>query len=117
MAGTIGADQESLERLFRIVEDDENIDAVAQEISATFMSRRWANHPEQMQEFIQRLAAHRERSRKPFLTIMHPGHTEMEVAQQRPRFQEAGLAVLPSFDRAARALRPVTHYPRVPPPR
>ncbi|MHB8577110.1 MAG: hypothetical protein ACYDCQ_17495, partial [Dehalococcoidia bacterium] len=105
-------EQENLNRLFRILEDDENVDAVAQEISATFMSRRWASHPEQMEAFVERLQAHRDHSSKPFLAIMHPGHSEIEVANQRPRFQSAGIAVLPSFDRAARALRSVIEYHR-----
>ena len=95
-----------------VVTHDANVDAVAMEISATFMVRRWASHPEQLDEFVGRLAAHRERSAKPFLAIMHPGHAEVEVANQRPRFQEAGLAVLPSFDRAAHALRTVIDYHR-----
>ena len=110
MGGTIGGDQENLDRLFRILDADPNIDAIAMEISATFMSRRWANHPEQLEEFIQRLARHRDASTKPFLTIMHPGHAEIEVANQRPRLQAAGLPVLPSFDRAAKALRLCVDY-------
>ena len=112
MAGTIGGDQSNLDRLFRILDDDENVDAVAMEISPTFMSRRWANHPEQLDEFIARLKAHKERSSKPFLTIMPPGHSEAEVAVQRPKFQQAGLPVIPSFERAARALRRVLDYHR-----
>lgn len=112
MGGTIGGDQANLDRLFRIMDEDENIDAVAQEISATFMARRWATHPEQLDAFINRLAVYRERSPKPFLTVLHPGHLEAEVAQLRPRFQQTGLAVLPSFDRAARALRLATDYHR-----
>jgi len=112
MAGTIGGDRENLNRLFRILDEDPNIDAIAMEISATFMSRRWANNPEQFEEFIGRLAAPKERSSKPFLAIMHPGHSEIEVAKQRPRFQDAGIPVIPSFDRAARALRRVIDYHR-----
>jgi acyl-CoA synthetase (NDP forming) len=112
MGGTIGGDQENLDRLFRILDADANVDAIAMEISATFMSRRWANHPDQMDAFIQRLAGHRDRSAKPFVAIMHPGHSEVEVAAQRPRFQKAGLPVLPSFDRAARAMRLCLDYHR-----
>ncbi|HLZ70210.1 MAG TPA: CoA-binding protein [Dehalococcoidia bacterium] len=112
MAGTIGGDQKNLDRLFRILDAEPNIDAIAMEISATFMSRRWANHPEQLDEFIDRLAAHKERSAKPYVTIMHPGHSELEVAQQRPRFQQAGLPVLPSFERAARAMSLCAEYHR-----
>lgn len=112
MAGTIGGEQENLDRLFRILDAEPNIDAIAMEISATFMSRRWANHPEQLEEFIGRLAAHKERSPKPYVTIMHPGHSEIEVAQQRPRLQQAGLPVLPSFERAARAMALCAEYHR-----
>jgi len=112
MGGTISGDQANLDRLFRILDEDDQIDAVAMEISATFMSRRWSNHPEQLDEFIGRLAAHRDRSAKPLLTVMHPGHSEIEVATQRPRFQQAALPVLPSFERAAKALRLAADYHR-----
>ncbi len=112
MAGTIGGEQANLDRLFRILDDDATVDAVAMEISATFMARRWANQPELLDAFIARLAAHKERSTKPFLTIMHPGHSEIEVAAQRPKFQQAGIPVLASFERAATALRRVADYRR-----
>lgn len=112
MGGTIGGDQANLDRLFRIMDEDENVDAVAMEISATFMARRWSTHPEQLDAFIDRLARHNQSSPKPFLTVLHPGHLEAEVAQVRPRFQQAGLAVLPSFARAARATRLVMDYHR-----
>jgi acyl-CoA synthetase (NDP forming) len=112
MAGTTGSDPANLDRLFRIMDEDANIDAVAMEISATFMARRWTTHPDQLDHFIEQLAAHRERSAKPFLTVLHPIHLEAEVAALRPRFQQAGIAVLPGFDRAARAMRRALDYHR-----
>ena len=112
MGGTIGSEPANLERLLRIMDADANIDAIAMEISATFMARRWTAHPEQLDAFVARLAAHCERSSKPFLAVLHPVHLESEIAAARRRFQESGIAVLPSFERAARALRRAVDYQR-----
>ena len=41
MAGTIMQDPQALDRLLDLMDEDPNIDAVAMEISATFMAARW----------------------------------------------------------------------------
>jgi acyl-CoA synthetase (NDP forming) len=112
MAGTTGSDPANLDRIFRIMEEDANIDALAMEISATFMARRWQTHPEQLDHFIEQLVGQNQRSSKPFLAVLHPLHLEAEIAGVRPRFEEAGIAVLPSFERAARAMRRAIDYHR-----
>jgi acyl-CoA synthetase (NDP forming) len=112
MGGTIGGDQENLSRMLRILDEDDAVDAMVMEVSPSFMGRRWANDPEALQAFLNRLTAHRDRSAKPLLTVMPPGHAEKLVADQHPRLQEVGLPVLPSFERAARALRQAAAYHR-----
>lgn len=112
MAGTVNQRPEHLDRIFAIVDADPHIDAIVMELSALFMARRWLQHPEQFTDLVHRLERHRERSAKPFLTILHPGHLEAEVASLRPQIQEHGIPVLPSFERAARALARVTAYER-----
>jgi len=77
------------------------------------MARRWAQHPEQLDDLLDRIRRHQERSAKPFVATLHPNHLEAEIAVQRPKIQERGIAVLPSFDRAARAMARVAEYYRV----
>lgn len=113
MAGTINQEPEHLGRIFDIIDADQNVDAIAMEMSALFMARRWAQHPEQLDDLLNRIDQFRERSAKPFTAILHPGHIEAEVAALRPKIQERGLAVLPSFDRAARAMARLAAYERV----
>ena len=112
MAGTVNQQPEYLDRLFDILDADPHVDAIAMEMSALFMARRWQQHPEQFDDLLGRIQRHRDRSAKPFVAILHPGHLEAEVAALRPRIQERGIAVLPSFDRAARAMARSTAYHR-----
>lgn len=104
MAGTIMQDPQALDRLLDLMDEDPNIDAVAMEISATFMAARWEKKPAEMDRLIDSLQRFRERSAKPFVTAMHPSYVEAAALTARDRLQAAGLAVYPSFERAAVAL-------------
>jgi hypothetical protein len=75
------------------------------ELASGFMARRWQADPSSLDSLLDLLVAHRERSEKPFLTILHPGHVEEITAQARAKVVERGLPVFHSFERAARALR------------
>jgi acyl-CoA synthetase (NDP forming) len=114
IGGTIGwgGSRANLERMLDIVNEDENIDAVALEMGSGFMVRRWQANPQALDDALDALAAYQERSPKPFLTIMHPGHLEGPVAELREKVAARGIAVFPSFERAARALRRVLDYHR-----
>ena len=117
MAGTInqagqGGDESNLERLLRIVDADPNVDAVAMEMSVMFGARRWERDADSFAQFLDTITTFRDRSAKPFLLIMHPAHMEAEAVRIRGRLQERGLPVIPSFERAALALRRVTDYHR-----
>ena len=114
IGGTIGwgGSIANLERMLNILDEDENIDAVALEAGSGFMVRRWQVDPQALEATLDALAAFQERSPKPFLTIMHPGHLDGVVAELRETVTARGIAVFPSFERAARALRRIVEYHR-----
>lgn len=115
MGGTIGfgGQPEHLERLLQILDDDEHVDAIAMELASGFMARRWQADPASLDALLDLLVAHQERSVKPFVTILHPGHMEEVAAQARSHVVERGLPVFPSFERAASALRRTIDYWRL----
>jgi acetate---CoA ligase (ADP-forming) len=110
--GTIGMGfaPGSLQKLLDILEEDENVDAIAMEVGASFIARRLRENPAILDQMVQTLASHRERSAKPFLAIAHPGHVEEVMADIRSRLIERGIATFGSFDAAATALRRATDY-------
>ena len=113
MGGTIGGPQgANLDRLFDILERDPNIDGVVMDIAALFLARQFIQNPERLEEFAGRLVRHRDRSTKPFLTVLNPGHLEAEILPVRHALQERGFAVLPTFERAAAALARASAYHR-----
>ena len=105
MAGTVQGKVEVLERILAILEADETVDAMAMEQSAMFGARQWKEQPERFDALLDALAAHAERSAKPFLMVMHPAHEEAYVAELRLRFAERRIPLFPSFERAAAAAR------------
>ncbi len=112
MGGTIGfgGAPQQLERLLQILDEDEHVDAIAMELASGFMARRWQADPSSLDSMLDLLVAHQERSTKPFLTILHPGHLEDVTFQARSRVAERGLAVFHSFERAACAFARAAAY-------
>jgi acyl-CoA synthetase (NDP forming) len=112
MGGTIGfgGAPQQLERLLQILEDDGNIDAIAMELASGFMARRWQANPSSLDALLDLLVAHKDRSAKPFLTILHPGHVEDVTFHARSRVLERGLPAFHSFERAAVALERSVRY-------
>ena len=107
MAGTISQDPKNLDKILDIIDADDNIDALAVELSATFMARRWAKKPEEFERLLDSIASFRERSEKPLVTILHPAHVEAEALEARLKLQEREIAVFQSFERAAAAMAKV----------
>ena len=68
-----------------------------------FGARQWKDNPERIDDLIDTLAGHIERSVKPFLMVMHPAHEEAFVAEIRLKFAERRIPVFASFERAAAA--------------
>jgi acyl-CoA synthetase (NDP forming) len=103
--GTIGMGfaAGNLEKLFEILEEDENVDAIAMEVGATFIARRMKENPAILDNFVGMLVKQKERSKKPFLAIAHPGHVEDVMAEMRSKLLAGGVATFTSFGAAARA--------------
>jgi len=112
MGGTIGfgGQSDALERLLQILDADEHVDAIAMELASGFMARRWQADPGSLDTMLDTLLAHQERSAKPFLTILHPGHLEDVTFKARARVAERGIAAFHSFERAAVALSRAVGY-------
>src|SRR5438477_397468 len=114
MGGTIGfgGSAETLAKLCDILDADANVDAIAMEMASGFLARRWAADPASLDQLLDVLVAHRDRSSKPFVAMLQSGHVEEIAIQARKRVQERGLPVFASFERAARALRRSVEYQR-----
>jgi acyl-CoA synthetase (NDP forming) len=113
MGGTIGfgGSPDTLRRLFDILDADPNIDAIGMEMASGFLARMWRANPGALDVMLDALAGHAERSSKPFVAVLQPQHVEDIVIEARKRAQDRGLAVFPSFERAARALsRTIDHH-------
>jgi hypothetical protein len=110
--GTIGMGfvPGNLQKLLDILEEDQNVDAIAMEVGASFIARRLRENPVMLDQMVATLSEHKDRSAKPFLAIAHPGHVEDVMADIRSRLIERGVAVFGSFDAAARALRRAIGY-------
>src|SRR3989441_10787037 len=110
--GTIGMGfvPGNLQRLFDILEDDENVDAVAMEVGASFIVRRLRENPAMLDQMVETVAAQRDRSAKPFLAITHPSHVEDVMSEMRRKLLARGVASFTSFQAAARALTKAIGY-------
>jgi len=112
--GTLGfgAVPENLARMLRILDEDERIDAIAVEVSPRMMARRMPGDETAPDWLPDMLAAHKERSQKPFLAVLHPGHLEALVAQERQKYVERGIPTFAGFQQAASAFAKVVAYRR-----
>jgi acyl-CoA synthetase (NDP forming) len=110
--GTIGMGfvPGNLQKLFDILEADPHVDAVAMEVSGTFIARRMRQSPAILDAFVELLASQREQSRKPFLAIAHPSHLEDVMLEIRTRLLERNVATFTSFQAAARAMSRAIGY-------
>ncbi len=110
--GTIGMGflPQNLQKLLEVLDEDEYVDAIAMEVGAGFLARRLRENPAILDHLLDTLSAHRERSHKPFIAIVHPGHVEEVMADIRSRLLERGIACFGSFQAGAKALRRAIDY-------
>jgi len=110
--GTIGHGFQpaNLARLLDVLDEDAHVDAIAMEVGAGFLARRMRENPAILDSLLDVLSAHRERSRKPFLAIAHPGHLEDVAAMVRSRLLERNIPPFTAFQPAAQALRRAIDY-------
>ncbi len=107
-----GASPENLERILRLLEDDENIDALAIEVSTRMMARQSPTGTPGLDWLPEMLGRHCHESSKPLIVILHPGHVEAVVAQERQKYVERGIATFAGFSQAARAFARALGYRR-----
>ncbi|MEE8369990.1 MAG: hypothetical protein V3S00_04390, partial [Dehalococcoidia bacterium] len=100
----------NLQKLLEILDDDENVDAIAMDVGIGLVARRVREAPAILGQLVDTLAAHRERSPKPFLAVVHPAHVEEMMADVRTRLLARGIATFGSFGAAAKAFRRATDY-------
>ncbi len=110
--GTIGMGfvPGNLQRLFDILEEDENVDAVAMEVGASFIARRMRQNPAMMDQLVDVLAGQKEKSAKPFNAIAHQAHVEDVMIEMRKKLLERGVATFASFQAAAQAFARAVAY-------
>ena len=95
----------NLERLLAILDGDANVDAIAMEVGIGFLARRMRDNPAILDAMLKTLSAHRERSDKPFIAIVHPGHLEDVSLMVRERLLELNVPPFGTFQAGAKALR------------
>ena len=110
--GTIGmgANAANLQRMLAILDEDANVDAIALEVGAPFLARRLQAQPGLLDALIEIFASFKERSSKPLIAIVHPGHVEEIMAEIRSKLTARGIPTFASFQAGARALRKVIEY-------
>ncbi|HUS83000.1 MAG TPA: CoA-binding protein [Dehalococcoidia bacterium] len=113
--GTLGfgAVPENLERMLRILDEDERIDAIAVEVSSRMMARRALGKQGPSIDWLpDMLAAHKQRSAKPFLAVLHPGYMEAFIAEERQKYVEREIPTFAGFQQTASAFAKVVAYRR-----
>jgi len=115
VGGTLGfgAAPGNLERMLKILDEDENVDAIVLEITSRYLIRMALGASGPSADWLPHtLTAHKERSPKAFATILNPGHLEAHAAEERIKLIELGIPVFAGFEQGARALRKVIDYHR-----
>ena len=110
--GTIGWGfmPQNVQKLLDILDEDDNVDAITMEVGAGFLARRMRDNPALMDSLLDILSAHRERSEKPFITVVHPGHIEDVASDIRSRLLERNVPPFVDFGAGAKALRRAIDY-------
>jgi acyl-CoA synthetase (NDP forming) len=110
--GTIGGGVHTgnLDRILRILDRDEVIDAIVLEVGTGLRAHRWASHEDELTGLLDKIAEFNRASAKPFVLIMHPAHVETIVVRAKQLARERGLVVFDSFERSAAAIRVAFDY-------
>jgi acyl-CoA synthetase (NDP forming) len=110
--GTIGGGVHTgnLERILRILDRDDAIDAIVLEVGTGLRAQRWSTHEDELTGLLDKVAEFNAASTKPFVLILHPAHVETVVARAKQLARERGLVVFDSFERSAAAIRVAYDY-------
>ncbi|MBI4302489.1 MAG: CoA-binding protein [Chloroflexi bacterium] len=103
------ASLELVMKMLNILAEDENVDAVAMEVSVGF-SRDGRRGPAFWDGLVSGLADYKNKSDKPFFAIVTPAHREATAIEMRNQLTDKYIPSFPSFQRAATAFKKVVEY-------
>lgn len=95
-----------------ILGQDENIDSVVLEITVPFMKDLDWLKPGLFDELVGELARFKDRSPKPVIAIVVPGHVEPQALEVKGKLVAHDIPTFPSFERGANALMKAIAYHR-----
>ncbi|MBI2867658.1 MAG: CoA-binding protein, partial [Chloroflexi bacterium] len=99
-----------LRRILRILEHDDNVDAVVIEVSCLTLARRKMEGRNYRDQYLDLLVEFQPTCKKPFFVILTSAHLEQEGLGLRDDLTKRGIPSFPTFHRAARAYRLALDY-------
>ena len=91
---TIGMGQstDNLERLFTILDRDQNIDVIVMDTGAGLVAGQWLAHPQTLITLLDTLERFVKHSAKPFFVVLQPFAHEAALLQVRNQFHARSIA-------------------------
>ena len=99
-------------RILDILERDPKVDAIMTELTTSLLDRRESLGQGYVDDLLDILGKHHERSKKPYFTTIYAINQEMEAIRLRDWLMERGIASFPGFHRSANAYRKLVDYYR-----
>ena len=99
-------------RILDILERDPKVDAIMTELTTSLLDRRESLGQGYVDDLLDILGKHHERSKKPYFTTIYAINQEMEAIRLRDWLMEKGIASFPGFHRSANAYRKLVDYYR-----
>ncbi len=98
----------NMANMLDVLEKDPNIDSIVLELF-TIISP-FSRNKETPDPLLNTISEFKERSRKPFMTIVTAGYNEMLASEIRDRLMARAIPSFPSFERGARTLKKLADY-------
>ena len=103
-------DQTVLVRILDILERDPTVDAITTELTTSLLDRREAMGEGYVDNLINILANHRDRTKKPYFCTVCPVDQEIAAIDMRDKLLARGIPSFPTFHRSANAYRKLVTY-------
>ena len=103
-------DQTVLVKILDILEKDDKVDAITTELTTSLLDRREAMGEGYVENLINILADHRDRTKKPYFTTICAVDQEIQAVHLREELMNRGIPSFPSFQRSAQAYRKLVDY-------
>jgi acyl-CoA synthetase (NDP forming) len=103
-------DQTVLVRILDILERDPTVDAITTELTTSLLDRREAMGEGYVNNLIDILANHRDRTKKPYFCTVCPVDQEVAAIEMRDKLLARGIPSFPTFHRSANAYRKLVTY-------